>query len=133
MGYCYEKLGEMSRARTSFSVALHCLDDCDLNVGQLAQWQTNIKSSFMRIEKLADKSSSISDKNDIIPNVQDSPCNEYPAASSTIQVEANAKMGRYFKAKKTIKPAQTLLVEKAHAACLLPEKLPTHCYHCFTR
>ncbi|XP_078050736.1 protein-lysine N-methyltransferase SMYD4 isoform X2 [Augochlora pura] len=55
-----------------------------------------------------------------------------PAASARLDVRETASAGKQAVAVEEIRPGDTLVVEPALAACLLPEFFGTHCHHCFT-
>lgn len=68
-----------------------------------------------------------------MPEVTAGLSEEVPNASSRVTVEQDAKKGKYIVAKENLSTSDTVLVEKAVAACLYPRNYGTNCNACFTR
>nr|CAD7439591.1 unnamed protein product [Timema bartmani] len=58
---------------------------------------------------------------------------ELGCASRLLGVSRTEQAGRYVVAREPVSTGDTLVVEPAYAACLLPDKFGSHCHHCFTR
>ncbi|CAG7837001.1 unnamed protein product [Allacma fusca] len=58
---------------------------------------------------------------------------KFPSASAKFGVEYEDSQGRYAVATETIKTGEIILREQPYASSLMPERMGTHCLHCFAR
>jgi hypothetical protein len=54
-----------------------------------------------------------------------------PAASNKITIEESMEAGRYVVAASHLEVGDVLVVEKAYASVMRPDKYDTHCHHCY--
>lgn len=133
LAYCYQQLGETSKASINWTIALDCVNQSELSPESKDQWRTNIEKSMKSNVNVRPKTGKQDDQRGKEPDLLEGPQKEFPSASKVLKLASSERSGRYFVANQDIKPAQTLVVEKPYAACLLPNKFGTHCHHCFVR
>ena len=55
-----------------------------------------------------------------------------PCASNKISIEQSMAAGRYVVAASHLEVGDVLVVEKAYASVMRPDKYDTHCHHCYS-
>jgi SET and MYND domain-containing protein 4 len=55
-----------------------------------------------------------------------------PSASNKISIEESMEAGRYVVAASNLEVGDVLVVEKAYASVMRPDKYDTHCHHCYS-
>nr|CAD7424830.1 unnamed protein product [Timema monikensis] len=140
MGRCYRGLNQVAKARVSLQLSARLVRE------HLAQLGNEAVISLMRLqEELADlvlleeEGSSNEllqmkqpDETPLPPVVAG--CHpELGCASRLLGVSRTEQAGRYVVAREPVATGDTLAVEPAYAACLLPDKFGSHCHHCFAR
>lgn len=145
LGYCYQQLGDGTRARTAYTVALDCLDrtiknseqneDSSSTTASLENFKRSLQSSLSKLDTIKAKSlqQPAASVEKPLPSLLNGPHPQFPSASSCLNMTVDDVAGRYFKAGEDIKAGQTLVCETPYASCLLPEKFGSHCHHCFVR
>ena len=145
LGYCYQQLGDVTKAKTAFTVALDCLDRTVAAASNAAEEQSTVTSleNFKRslqtsLSKLPPPTTSPTKTDQpaasiSLPSLLGGSHPNFPNASSALTLAADESAGRYFKAGQDIKPGQTLVAEAPYASCLLPDKFGSHCNNCFIR
>lgn len=134
LAYCYQQLGQQSKASLNWTIALDCLDQqSELAPQAKDQWRANIEKSMK--SNANDKTKAVKQDNEKRrePDLLEGPQKDFPSASRALKLITGEGSGRYFVANQDIKPAETLVAEEPYAACLLPNKFGTHCHHCFVR
>ena len=133
LAYCYQQLGETSKASINWTIALDCVNQSELPSDSKEQWRASIEKSTKSNANAKPRAAKQAGQKVKRPELLNGPQNEFPRASKALKLASNEQTGRYFVANQDIKPAQTLVIEKPYAACLLPNKFGTHCHHCFVR
>lgn len=126
-------MGDAVKAKVAYDIALNCLCESGLNQSKQVEWKKNINEGVTKLAKIGKVKPKKDPDQPKLPLLLSGPSNEFPSASSAMYVDADQNVGRHFKAKQDIKPGENVATEKAYAACLLTEKLGTHCLHCFVR
>lgn len=151
LGYCYQQLDDPARARSAYTIALDCLESTMQSAGTeeiesstttTAQFEKSKRSIQLSLSKLPSKVTTVKDPPSAIPRGQSisdpptllgGPHPNLPSGSIALTLTSDEHAGRYYKAAQDIKPGETLVYEAPYAACLLPDKFPSHCHHCFVR
>nr|CAD7393228.1 unnamed protein product [Timema cristinae] len=140
MGRCYRGLNQVAKARVSLQLSARLVRE------HLAQLGNEAVISLMRLqEELADlvllEEEGSSNELLQIKQPDETPlppvvagCHpELGCASRLLGVSRTEQAGRYVVAREPVATGDTLVVEPAYAACLLPDKFGSHCHHCFAR
>nr|XP_018910791.1 PREDICTED: SET and MYND domain-containing protein 4 [Bemisia tabaci] len=133
MAECYFGLKENSKGKLTLLILEKWVEKAfPADDALLREWKTKLREKIKEVPRLMpfEENKPHSHK---VPTLTKGPLIEFPCASSTLRLTETKVGGKFFVARDPIKAGDTLIVENAFAACLLPEKCGTHCHHCFQR
>nr|CAD7201939.1 unnamed protein product [Timema douglasi] len=140
MGRCYRGLNQVAKARVSLQLSARLVRE------HLAQLGNEALISLMRLQEELDDLMLLKEEGRSKEPLQIKQPDETPlppvaagchpelgCASRLLGVSRTEQAGRYVVAREPVATGDTLVVEPAYAACLLPDKFGSHCHHCFAR